>query len=770
MSSPFTQDNRRSRLTTVLGKDVLVLTGMDGEEELSGNFHWHVEALSADPAIVLDDLLGTHATVSIKSVAGERHFDGIVAEARRIGTEENGNRYDLILRPWFHVAGLRRNNRIFHNLKVNDILAQLFADYAGMGSPYFEDRTSDSYPELEYTVQYNESDAAFASRLMERFGITWTWEHSLGNHCLVMTDKVADQPEVAGGSRPYYGVQRLHQAEEEHFHLWQPGRRMTTGAVRLTEWNFKTPKVVQEVDRVDEAPYANGTQENYEWPGDYLDPGTGRGVVARRLEEETGQGLRTLAQGNISGLGAGSLVTLTGDDLPNATGQRFLCLKARHKLRNQAYGSTAKETEEKDYAGEYVMMPDTAPFRPERRTPLPRIYGPQTATVVGQGEIDCDDYGRILVRFHWDIAHAHSMRCRVLQHSASNRYGGMVIPRIGMEAVVEFIEGDPDKPMVTGCVFNDDTDRPYQLPAHKTKHVIRADTHEGSGFNEISFEAQAGQENMQIHAQKDQTIRVLNDQSSNISANRLENIGANASTVIAANQMERVGANKSISVGGGGMGLLQMLLPLVQAGGKFLNKGVNKAGVGGETPGFAGIVAGVTDLPNELAALTSNGQFGGSGQHRDIGGADQLGKGGALARLLSMIMPGSGVFNLTVEKFKKETVGQASTEQVGLAKNVLVGNVLTTSVGKKQITMVGEDYELESKKTIFNRTTTHTLHAKEKFVIAGPGGTIIIDSSGVTIKTKHLKVKSPKVDFTSGAPDQVDALATDKPFAQECKK
>ena len=769
MNAPFTQDTRRSRLSTELGEDVLVLLRMNGTEEISGNFEWRVEALSIDHDIKLDDLLGTHATVSISSEEGERFFDGIVAEARWAGAEENGSRYDLVLRPWLHVAGLRRNNRIFHNMTVDQIVSQVLDAYSGLGGPHFELRLVDDYPELEYTVQYNESDAAFVQRMLERFGISWSWEHTAGNHTMVATDSTHSHAEIPNAARPYFGIERLHLAEEEHFHSWKGGARMTTGAVRLTEYNFKIPTATQEVEAVGGAEYAHGQMESFDWPGDYLNAGEGQGVVARRVEAEEGQTQRAIAKGNITTLGAGLRVTLKGDPIPNVTGKRFICLQAHHSLRAQVYGTQEQDKQEKDYEGTYVLMPDTAPFRPERRTPMPRIHGPQTAMVVGDGEIDCDEYGRILVQFHWDLDAAWSMRCRVMQHSASQEYGGMVIPRIGMEAVVEFLEGDPDKPLVTGSVYNGKTDRPYVLPAHKTKHVIRADSHEGQGFNEISFEAQAGEENMQIHAQKDQTTRVLNDQSANVGSNRVENIGLNASLNVAANQMERIGANKSITVGGMGGGLLKMLQPLVQAGGKFMQKGVNKSGSGGGVGDFAGIVAGVSDLPNELAAITSKGQFSGSGQHRSAGGADQLGKASMMGRLLSMIMPASGTMNLTVERFKKETIGQGSTEQVGVAKNVLVGNVLTTSVGKMMDTKIGESYDLEAKKSIFNRTTKHTLHAKEKFVIGGPGGTIIIDNSGVTIKTKHLKVKSPKVDFTAGAPDQVDALKSDKPFAQDCK-
>jgi len=247
---------------------------------------------------------------------------------------------------------------------------------------------------------------------------------------------------------------------------------------------------------------------------------------------------------------------------------------------------------------------------------------------------------------------------------------------------------------------------------------------------------------MHLHAQKDQTIRVLNDQSANISSNRVEKIGANASLDVASNQMERIGANKTISVGGNGMGLLQMLQPLIAAGGKFMKKGVNKSGSGGGTDTFAGDVSKVSDLANEMAAISSKAIFAASGAHRKGGGAEQVGTAAKMAGLLAKVMPASGTMNLTVERFKNETVGRASTEQVGIAKNVLVGNAMTTSVGKMMETKVGETYELEARKSIFNRTKTYTLQAKDKFVIGGPGGTIIIDNGGVTIKARQLKRRS----------------------------
>ncbi|QUJ78137.1 type VI secretion system tip protein VgrG [Sulfitobacter albidus] len=541
MNVPFIQENRRARLTTSLAINTLVLLRMDGHEELSGDFTWTVEALSADPDVDLNALLGTHATIEMDVAGGQRYFDGIVTAAQWCGMDENGNRYDIVLRPWLHVAGLRRNQRIFHRMSVDQILKELLGVYAELGNPHLELELTDDYPTLEYTVQYNESDADFARRQMERFGITWHWVHENGNHKLVLTDRVSQQPDVSGGNRPYYGVEGYHMHDEEHFDGFRGGSRLTTGAVRLTEYNFKSPHAAQEVDQVGEATHAQGQIESFDWPGDYLKQSEGRGVVNTRVQAETGQAIRYLAKGDVASLGAGWCVTPTGDTIPGVTGQRMLCLRAQHIYRAQAYGSGDAKGGEEAYEGSYVLMPDTAPMRPERRTRVPLVHGPQTAVVVGSGEIDCDEYGRILVQFHWDLDGAYSMRCRVSQNWAGRGWGGMVIPRIGMEVVVEFLEGDPDKPLVTGCVYNGANPVPYDLPANKTRSTFKTDTHEGSGFNELMFEDLRDEELIYMHGQKDQEIEILND--------RRKSIGRDESNTIARDRSQVVGQDETMNVG-----------------------------------------------------------------------------------------------------------------------------------------------------------------------------------------------------------------------------
>ncbi|MEM6759841.1 MAG: type VI secretion system tip protein TssI/VgrG [Pseudomonadota bacterium] len=594
MNAPFTQLDRRTRLSTVLGDDTLFFEKMHGTEALSGDFAWHVQAISDRPDLDLNDLLGTHATVTAECAQGEaRYFDGVVSEAQSLGNLENGNRYAFVLRPWFHIAGLRRNQRIFHDLSAPDILSQVFADYGHLGAPLFEMELFDSYPVLEYTVQYGESDADFCRRIMERFGISWHWQHTAGNHTLILTDFAGAHHDV--GARPFYGAAGNHASDEEHFRSWTVGARVTTGVVRLTEYNFKAPTASQEVDQSSGAPYQNGNVESFDWPGDYLHAGEGGKMVDRRVQGEAGQSLRTLAGGNTLSLGAGMVVTLEGDKIPGATGEKFVCLKAQHTLRAQSYGSKSKtdDADEDDYLGEYVMLPFEAPFRPERSTPVPRIYGPQTATVVGAGEIDCDEYGRILVRFHWDLNSAISMRCRVSQNWASKGWGGMVIPRIGMEVIVEFLEGDPDKPIVTGCVYNGKNDVPYKLPQHKTRSTFKTDTHQGEGFNELRFEDKAGEEEIFVHAQKDRNSKIENNQTERVNVNKVESVGHDKASEIGNNLLQLVDGNMEVRVGPGNTG------KVTPSGADMLTQGIGpvgpRFGKAGSNPGSGTLTVSVEE-------------------------------------------------------------------------------------------------------------------------------------------------------------------------------
>ena len=683
LNNIFKQANRLAQLSTVLGQDVLVLLRFEGDDHVNDLFCYQVEALSTDPDVDFDALLGTHATVSFETRAhGVRFFDGIVTDVEWAGPGENGVRYNLTLRPWFWLAGKRRNQRIFHDKTVVQILTELLQPYSGLGSPALEKRLSYDYPVLEYTVQYRESDLAFACRIMERFAISYHFTHGDGDHTMVLTDTLDEHGDIPGGTRPYYGVDGDNLATQERFWKWAPQRRMTTGAVRLTDYNFKTPRAMMEVDRTGDAAYAEGEIESYDYPGDYLDQAEGRNVVALRVNEERGRDRRHSATGDVASLSAGMMLELTGDTLPGEAKGRFVCLSARHRHTSDSYGTGGQAGDKEAFVGHYVLAPASVLLIPERKTPAAVVLGPQTAAVVGEGEIDCDEYGRILVKFHWDLASAFSMRCRVSQNWAGQGWGGMVIPRIGMEVVVEFLEGDPDKPLVTGCVYNAKSMPAYSLPQNKSMSVFRSQTHQGGGFNEISFEDQVGRERIYVHAQRNHDTVV--------ELNRNSSVGVVETTTVGIDQFLTVGKDQVINIGGN----------------QITNIGTN------------------TQLTIGAMLQTT---IGANVEH-EVAGSQLETYGGDL----------------------QETMGANRATEVGASHFLTVGANAEETVGGDKMIEVGGTLTLDAKKLVFK--------VVEEITLSGPGGSISISASGVTVNGIKIDLNG-KTAMGMPTPGQASSLA-----------
>ena len=259
MSADFKQESRIGRLTTELGPEQLVLMSFSGHDHVNGLFEYRVAAHSSDENIDFEKLIGTHATVELTTVYGDdRVFDGIVTEARWDGNTQFGFRYELILRPWLWLASRRRNQRIFHSMSVVDIIKQVLSDYSGLGSPALAVELAGSYDTLEYTVQYRESDMDFVLRLMEHFGISYYFTHSVGSHAMTLKDDAFDLSPLPQESRAFHPVRLVDAKAGEHFWEWRAERRLTTGALRLTDYNFKSPNAKMEVSRIDGARYAQG--------------------------------------------------------------------------------------------------------------------------------------------------------------------------------------------------------------------------------------------------------------------------------------------------------------------------------------------------------------------------------------------------------------------------------------------------------------------------------------------------------------------------------
>lgn len=706
----YSQRSRLARLTTDLGEDFLVLNRFDGEDFMNNLFEYRVQAFSMERDIDFDLLIGTHATVEIESKDKPIPFDGIITEARWRGQGPNGWEYELVLRPWLWLLGKRRAQRIFHNMDAPAIISKVLSEYAHLGAPHFEDVLMNSYAELEYTVQYRESDLAFVRRLMERFGMSFHFVHEVGNHKMMITDHPDGHENNL--TLPFYPITESHQTDEMHIWQWEPQRRFTTGAIRLMDFNFKTPAASMETHFEGDATYQEGQIESYDYPGDYLAQGQGDVVARLRTNQERAGDKRYGAEGDCASLTPGAIFTLQGGDPCPGDGSDYLCLAARYSCVGQGYATGGQASDEKAFQAQYVLTPVSAPMQPPRQTPLPIIQGPQTAMVVGaEGEeIDCDEFGRILVRFHWDLEGANSMRCRVAQNWASKGWGGMVIPRIGMEVVVEFLEGDPDKPLVVGCVYNGKNDVPYPLPDHKTRSTFKTDSHKTEGYNELRFEDQGGKEEIFIHAQKDRNERTLHNHTERVDNNWVQSVGHNKSLEIQNDHKEQIGGNMDLSIGPQSMGSVV--------------KAIND-------------IRDYTSLPSLAEGL---GKLGGIIQGE--GNYNQT------VQMAKTVIVGTNE-SVTVGINAKREVGVEIADKVGVKHSFDVGSTSDIKVGKAQTMDIGKTFSIEVGDELHIKVGKSELNMKKNGVVTISCKDLKIDATGkINGKARsNIKFKGSKIDM-----------------------
>jgi len=536
----------------------LALVRFSAQEGVNQLGQIDLECLEEKGGVDFTDLLGRNVTVEMRTIDPghpPRFYDGLLTEARESAVLWGGQGYLLTLRPWLWLLGLRRTQRIFHRQSVPEILETIFAEY-GHGC---DSRLQGSYPELEYTVQYAETDLDFVTRMMALAGINYCFLHAQGAHELVLFDDVDSLPLVPGKTRKLRRTDRQYRETKEHLHSWRAERRVTTGRVSLVDYNFKAPRAAMDAEQAAGAGHAHDDLEQFLFPGGYPDQGQGKTLAETRLRQMTSADGHHFAQGDCAGLGAGMRVGLKGHPDSAIDGKTYVVLDARHEYVAEGYRSGTEAVTERDsYQGHYEFVESTRPVAPPLAPAAPRVQGPQTAVVVGEGEIDCDEYGRILVRFHWDREDAKSMRCRVAQMWAGKNWGGIVIPRIGMEVLVEFLNGDPSQPLVTGCVYNADNTPPFELPgAGQVSGMKSNSTPGGGGYNELVFDDSKGKEEMRLHAQYDLNAKVLhnqkwdidNDCATTVGANDSLDVGKDRNTTIGDKDTLDVGTNRSTAIG-----------------------------------------------------------------------------------------------------------------------------------------------------------------------------------------------------------------------------
>ncbi len=538
-------DHPPIHLKTTLGEG-LIFKSLSATEELGSLFEFNVLALAeTDTAVDLQALLGKPASVVMDLPrGGQRHFHGLVAAAGLEDTRGRRLTYRLQLRPWLWQATRRSDTRIFQNMKVDAILKAVFEPYHG--DLHFD--LSGTYPAYEYCVQYRETDFNFASRLMEQEGIYYYWQHGESQHKLMIVDKMSAHVAYAGHAKIAYRESIAGLRDAEAVTEWRTQFELQPDKITLTDWDYLDPGTFH-FDGGNTAHQASSKKlEIYEHPD-------AARHVPLRMQELDARYMHISASGPVHGVSAGHEFELI--EHPRAEeNTKYVVLSARIDASG---GGLESGQGESHFHCRFRAMRSADVFRPQRITPKPTVAGPQTAIVVGKEgeEIHTDEHGRVKVHFHWDRIGKRdensSCWVRVVSTSAGKGWGQISLPRIGQEVVVDFLEGDPDKPLITGRVYNAVQIPPYLLPDHATVSTLKSHSSKdglAANFNELAFEDKKGDEYIRLHAEKDLIELVKNDAHREVGNDQFMVIAKNLTEEVGSNVHRTVGVDLTESVGG----------------------------------------------------------------------------------------------------------------------------------------------------------------------------------------------------------------------------
>lgn len=492
--------------TTIIKLTAPTLTGLTAataytDSRLNGLTTATVVGTTAAP-LTLDAALATHLTATLNNA----DYDGLIAEAHQLPATGNADRYQFVLRPWLWWLTLASNNRVFQNLSAQEIVEKVFKD-AGFTDYKFQLKTTPL--KREYCLQYNESDFNFVSRLLEQEGIFWFFTHVQGKHTLVLADDNSAFPPIAGDKKVKYQAAQSGARETGMIRSAQLRLQATAQGFQSSDYNYEQPKAAL-FALADEK--KGGMQ--YQHPGRFSEKAQGDALAAWKVNALKAQAKQLVGESDCAALMAGHWFSLTDHD-DKSLNIDWLVTAVSHEYDGERYRNR------------FTAIPKATPYRPLAVTPQPFMHT-QTATVVGKSgeEIWTDKLGRVKVQFSWDREgksdETSSCWLRVATAWSGNGFGTQFIPRIGQEVVVSFIDGDPDKPLITGCVYNGANALPYALPANQTQSGIK--THSAKGFNELRFDDKKDAELLAMQAQKDFQLTVLNDSKTTISHDDIQSV------------------------------------------------------------------------------------------------------------------------------------------------------------------------------------------------------------------------------------------------------
>lgn len=554
-----TQENRHLAVETPLGTDVLLLQSFAGSEEISRLFSYDLELLSEEPNLQFEDLIGQNITVRLELPSGEtRYFNGYISRLALGPTGVRFSRYRATVVPWLWFLTRSADCRIFQDMTVPDIIQKVCSDH---GFTDIKNNLTATYKAKPYCVQYRETAFAFLSRLMEHEGIHYFFTHENGKHSLTLCDS-------SDGHTPVMGEAEIPFREEDAADTvqgisdWAMELELQTGVYALGDFDFTATAKDLNAKALTTRNDPGAKLEVYDQPGDYDQAADGETYAKIRLQELEAHAMGATGVANIRSLAAGSTFTLAEHPREDQN-KKYLITSVAFEFRNSSFDGTDGEVV-RDSA-RFSALDADVPFRPRCTTEEPVIQGPQTAFVVGPSgeEIYTDEHGRVKVMFHWDRYGAadenSSCWVRVAQVWAGKGWGSIFTPRIGQEVVVEFLEGDPDRPLITGRVYNGAAKPPYPLPDKATVSTLKTSSSKGgAGFNEIRFEDKKGEEEIYVHAEKNAVVKVKADTSEWVGNNRtlyvkmdqVEKVDQDRQETVKRNHIEQIGGDRSLTVTG----------------------------------------------------------------------------------------------------------------------------------------------------------------------------------------------------------------------------
>ena len=779
---PYTQAGRMMAISTPLGQDVLLLDHLAIDEGINEMFSIRASVKSQRDDLQAPDLIGSTVDISLKlKDAGTRFWNGFVTELHEGSLTSRGTRsYALTIRPKLWLLTRNSDCRIWLDTDASQVIETLCKEH---GITDFDLRITGAPLKLDYSVQWNEEDFTYMLRRMQQVGLFYWFEHQQGKHTFVVADHFSgyrdsseQQVRFTEGS-----------AAEDHISQWRRTFAFTPGKRSGRDWNWLAMNAPEGDQTSFDIVPGSATKELYEYPGLFKDTTSAELAMKFRVQASEADYETVAAISTVRTLGPGQKFTPHDKAKPSDVFAHQVVTSIRHVAIDPTYETTGGRP---SYDNTLTAIPATTPATPHRTIPRPKVSGSQIALIAGPSgeEIFTEQYGRVKVWFPWDRRAkkdgSDTIWIRVGQSWAGATWGHQVIPRVGMEAVVSYRDGDPDKPFILALLPDPTNPVPYTLPDNKTKMVVRSKSYQSSGNNEMTFEDATGAENQFFHASKDQTNNVVNNRTKSVGVDESNSIGSNQSTTVGQNATTEVGGSMNVSVGGTGAGAAAMMAPLMgmmgmtsgmlgnalSVAGSALGGAASAGGAGGVAGPASGIVnaasGGLGGLMSSAASMVpaiaggAVGVLGAAGLQAQSGvvspsntladaGAALAGSGASLGSAVGSLFGMPGMLNVSVATMRTDSIGIAHAYQVGVSQAINIGQTASEMVGKDKALSVNEQYNIAVGKSM-------TIIVGENFSIQVGASLLTMDKDGnVTLSGKnfnctfsdHIQLTSELIDL-----------------------